>query len=229
MATTLRKMTFVYNSDMKSCVQRSRNTRPFILIRISHTFCLYFLPSSMTHQRSGQAFYPLMCTAACRGEQTAQWLTEIRPLIKAVIGGLWWGLSFLAARGRRNGEASRAPNPSAIRHTSVISNQLTVLRMGSWFCCKLPVNVIFCPFFLHLCLFQIPPDGLDRYWLCRADTNTAQGKLFQHTQGTRSEPTKYICAHKTVVCTGLTCWVITGYTYAELKYSHASHVWHVKL
>lgn len=146
----------------------------------------------------------------------------------AVIGWLWWGLSFLAARGRRNGEASQAPNPSAIRHTSVISNQLTVLRTESWFCCKLPVNVILCPFSFTCARFKSHlMDWTDTD--CAVQTQTRhEGNYFSAHRGAGAGRLKHIYVHKTVVCTALTC-LITGYTYAELKYSCASHVWHVKL
>lgn len=47
-----------------------------------------------------------------------------------MIGGLWRGLSFLAGRDRGDRDVSRAPNPSAIRHTSAISDQLSVPGTG---------------------------------------------------------------------------------------------------
>lgn len=74
----------------------------------------------------------LLPSFLCSGSQRrqAKRLTEIRPLIRSSDWVLWRGLCFLACRDRGDRDVSRAPNPSAIRHTSAISDQLSVPGTG---------------------------------------------------------------------------------------------------
>lgn len=123
------------------CSSRGIQTHTSLILPIQFTFpcCqlpLAFLPVCLLSYplwppcHRGQAYYPVMRAAAHRGERKAQWLTEIRPLIRRSDWELWRGLSFLAGRDRRDRDVSRVPNPSTIRHTSAISDQLAVPGTG---------------------------------------------------------------------------------------------------
>lgn len=107
----------------------------------------------------GQGCYPVIHAVGCWVERKAQWLTEIRPLIRGSDWGLWRGLSFLADR-----DVSRVPNPFTIRHTSAISDQFGVPATRRRCAARCLSMSFIVPFSSLAQPSATPPDGLGRYW-----------------------------------------------------------------
>lgn len=138
-------------------------------------------------------------------------MTEIRPLIRSSDWGLWRGLSFLAGRDRGDRDVSRAPNPTAIRHTSAISDQLSVPgtgRRSAARCLSMSFIVPF-PFHLYNPLPPRPMDWGDTESAAQTQTHTRErdeysNKVFSTHAGQRG---KYTVMQ--IVCTHAQSWLST--------------------
>lgn len=118
--------------------------------------------------RGAPACHPVLDAAGRTGEWRARRLTEIRLLIRRSDWVPWWLGFFLAGKDRGDRDTSGEAKPTAIRHTSAISDQPSVLQTGTRAAAP-RLSMSFTPPRPNTPprlndQATTPPDGMWRYW-----------------------------------------------------------------